>query len=89
LLAVMSGEGERRRWSTGERADEVVRAVVRIGAPLNDLDICLWCEEVPDEAAEAIAEAGGSPVYEQAAWHAADCPWRQAAELLGGREAGS
>jgi hypothetical protein len=65
-------------------AEGIVREVVRIGAPLTEDDICVWCEECPDEEAEGIAEAGGAPVYVQAPWHAPDCPWRRAHELLDG-----
>jgi hypothetical protein len=42
----------------------------------------MWCVECPDEPAEQVAEAGGSPVNEQPGWHAADCPWRLANEVL-------
>jgi hypothetical protein len=62
--------------------DQVVRAIVRAGAPLDSLEICMWCIECPDEPAEQIAEAGGSPVNEQADWHAPDCPWRLTHEAL-------
>jgi hypothetical protein len=63
-------------------AEKIVRAMVRLGAPLDREDICMWCEECPDEPAEEIAVAGGSPVYEQAQWHSPACPWRLAHELL-------